>query len=130
MLAIWRSRLFQSAPDDVDADLLVAVEVQIVQKRDELDEGRAAAGDDAFFDRRTGGRQRIFDAMLLLFQLSLGGRADLDDGDAAGELGEPLLQLLFVVVGVGLVNLGLDLRDAALNGLRRPCLRQWWCRLW
>ena len=58
----------------------------------------AAAGDDALFDRRAGGRERVLDAVLLLLQLDLGRRADLDDRHAAGQLGQPLLQLLAVVV--------------------------------
>jgi hypothetical protein len=53
--------------------------------------------------------------VLLLLELDLGGRADLEDGDAAGQLGEALLELLAVVVGVGVVDLGLDLADAALQ---------------
>ena len=79
------------------------------------DQGGAAAGDDAFFDGRTGRRQRVFDAVLLLLELHLGGRADLDDGDAAGQLGQPLLELLAIPVGVGVVDLALDLGDAALH---------------
>jgi hypothetical protein len=59
--------------------------------------------------------QRVLDAGLLLLHLDLGGRADLDDGDAAGELGEALLELLAVVVGGGLLDLGADLLDAALD---------------
>ena len=53
--------------------------------------------------------------MLLLLELDLGGRADLEDGDAAGQLGEALLELLAVVVGIGVLDLGLDLVDAALD---------------
>ena len=54
---------------------------------------------------------RVLDARLLFLHLGLGCRADLDDGDAADELGEPLLQLLAVVVG-GRV---LDLRCGAAS---------------
>jgi hypothetical protein len=43
----------------------------------------------------------VLDAVLLLLELDLGGRADLDDGHAAGQLGETLLELLAVPVGVG-----------------------------
>ena len=50
--------------------------------------------------------------MLALLELDLGGRADLDDGDAAGQLGETLLELLTVVVGVGVLDLATDLGDA------------------
>ena len=95
------------------------------------EQGGAAAGDDALLDGRTGGRQGVLDAVLLLLELDLGGRADLDDGDAAGQLGQALLELLAVPVGVGVVDLPLDLGDAALDvvlGRRRP--RRWWCRPW
>jgi putative effector of murein hydrolase LrgA (UPF0299 family) len=51
--------------------------------------------------------------VLALLQLDLGGRADLDDGDAAGELREALLELLAIPVGVGVLDLGLDLVDPA-----------------
>jgi hypothetical protein len=64
--------------------------------------------------RRLGVAHRVLDAVLLLLELDLGGRADLDDGDAAGQLGEALLELLAVVVGVGVLDLGADLVDAAL----------------
>ena len=59
--------------------------------------------------------QGVLDARLLLLHLDLGGRADLDDRDAADQLGQPLLQLLAVVVGGGLLDLGPDLLDAALD---------------
>jgi chaperonin GroEL len=46
--------------------------------------------------------------VLLLLELHLGGGTDLDDADAAGQLGQPLLQLLAVPVGVGRLDLGLS----------------------
>ncbi len=73
----------------------------------------AAAGHDAFLDGGTGRVQRVFDAGLLLLHLDLGGCTDLDHGDTAGELRNALLQLLLVVVGGGLLDLLLDLGDAA-----------------
>ena len=91
----------------------------------------AAAGDDAFLDRRARRVQRVLDAGLLLLQLDLGGRADLDDGHAAGQLGQALLELLAVVVAGGLVDLDLDLADAALDVvLRCRGPRRWSCRPW
>src|SRR6202012_4961431 len=78
------------------------------------EEGNAAARDDTFFDGGLGRRNGVLDTVLLFLQLDLGRRADLDDGDAAGELREALLQLLPVVVRVGVLDLGLDLVDAAL----------------
>src|SRR5256886_12986871 len=76
----------------------------------------AATRDDAFLDRRARRVQRILHARLLLLHFGLGGRAYVDHRDAAGQLGEPLLQLLLVAVRRGLVDPGLDLVDAALNG--------------
>ena len=68
--------------------------------RNGVDQRHAAAGDDALLDRRAGRAQGVLDAVLLLLQLGLGRGADLDDGHAAGQLGQPLLQLLAVVVEV------------------------------
>ena len=91
----------------------VALELEPVERRVGLQQRRAAAGDDALLDRRTGRRERVLDAVLLLLELDLGRGADLDDGDAAGQLGEALLELLAVVVGGGLLDLRLDLGHAA-----------------
>ena len=52
---------------------------------------------------------------LLLLDFDLGRAADADHRDAAGELGQTLLQLLAVVVGGGLLDLRLDLADAGLD---------------
>ena len=70
-----------------------------------LQQGHAAAGDDALLDGRLRVANGVLDAVLALLQLDLGGRADLDDRNAAGELRQPLLQLLAVVVGVALLDL-------------------------
>ena len=105
-------RCLQRATQDVDADRLVAFELELVERRDGLQERGAAAGDDALLDRRAGGRKRVLDAVLLLLELDLGRGADLDDGNATGQLGEALLELLAVVVGGGLLDLRLDLGHA------------------
>src|SRR5690606_21738177 len=75
----------------------------------------AIAGHDALFDGGPGRRHRVLDAVLLLLQLHLGGRADLDDDDATGQLGETLLELLTIPVGIGVLDLPLDLLDASLD---------------
>ena len=75
-----------------------ASSIERVERGQRVDERHAAAGDDALLDRRAGRLQGVLDAVLLLLELDLGGRADLDDGDAAGELGEALLELLLVEV--------------------------------
>jgi len=53
--------------------------------------------------------------VLALLELDLGGRARLDDGHAAGELGQALLELLGVVLGRRVLDLDLDLSHAALD---------------
>ena len=58
----------------------------------------AAARNDAFLDRRAGRVESVVDAVLALLHLDLGRAADLDHGNAAGELRQPLLQLLTVVI--------------------------------
>src|SRR5204863_4046031 len=82
-----------------------------------LQQRDAATGHDALLERRAGRLEGVLDAVLLLLHLRLGGRADLHDGDAAGELGEALLELLAIEVRVGVLDLGLDLVDAAADGL-------------
>ena len=53
--AMLAQRLFKGAADDVHADLLVAASSPILSRTgDDADQGDAAAGDDAFFDRRAG----------------------------------------------------------------------------
>src|SRR3989304_3414044 len=91
-----------------------------------------AASSSSTFWQRTGGgpppprdapppaggprrREGVPHAQLLLLQLPLGRRADLEDGDAAGELRHALVQLLAVEVGRGLVLLGLDLLHPRLD---------------
>ncbi len=77
-----------------------------------LQQGDAATGDDALFDGSLGAADGVFDAVLALLELDLGGGADLDHRNAAGQLGQALLQLLAVVVGVAVLDLGADLVDA------------------
>ena len=102
--------------DDVVADLLVVR--RIVARLDlgaRPQEGDAAAGQNAFFDGRAGGVQGVFDAGLLFLHLALGRGADVDLRHAAGQLGQPLFELLLVVVARGVLDLAADLVDAALD---------------
>ena len=78
--------------------MLVAVERERLELLRGPQERHAAARHDAFFNRGLGGMHRVLDAGFLFLHLGFGGRPDLDDGDAAHEFGEPLLQLLAVVV--------------------------------
>ena len=82
-----------------------------------MHERGAAAGDDALIDRGARGRHGVLDAVLLLLEFDLGVSADLDDDDTAGKLGETLLELLAIPVGVRALDLLADLRDAVGHGL-------------
>src|SRR5205085_1196056 len=103
------------AADDVDAVLPVVTELEALQPRQRADEGDAPTRNDALFDGRARRVQRVFDAGLLLLHLRLGGRADLDDGDAADQLGQTLLQLLAIVIRGGVLDLNADLLHARLD---------------
>ena len=90
-------------------------QVQLIERRSSLQQGHAATGDDALLNGGLGVAHGIFDAVLALLELDLGGRAGLDDRNTAGQLGQALLQLLAVVVGGGLGDLRLDLLHARLD---------------
>ena len=72
-------------------------------------------GDHTLLDRRPSGMHRVIDAVLALLHLDLRRAADPDHRHPAGELGQPLLQLLAIVVRGGLLDLRLDLTDPALD---------------
>ena len=80
-----------------------------------LNERDATTGDDALFNGRLGVADGILNAMLALLELNLSCCADLDHRDAASQLGQPLLQLLAVVVGVRLIDLIANLVDPTLD---------------
>src|SRR6188508_584718 len=60
-----------------------------------------------------------FDARLLLLHLGFRGRTNLDDRDATHEFRQPFLQLLPVVVGGRVLDLGANLLHAPLDRRRR-----------
>ncbi len=110
-------RLFEGAAHDLRSDLLVAFERldEGVDRRNGTNQGHAAAGDDAFLDCRAGCVQSVLNTSLLFLQFGLGCGTHLDDGNAAHQLGQPLLELLLVVVRGGLLDLCTDLVHAAFD---------------
>ncbi|OEI67489.1 DNA polymerase II large subunit [Curtobacterium sp. ER1/6] len=99
--------------DDVRTGRLVTLQVERVERDGRLDEGDATTGDDALLDGGLRVADGVLDAVLALLELDLGRGTRLDDGHATGELRQALLELLAVVVGVGRLDLGADLTDAA-----------------
>ena len=59
--------------------------------------------------------ESVFDSGFFLLHLSLGGSTNVDDGNTARELGEPLLKLLAVVVAGSVLDLTADLTNASLD---------------
>src|SRR5438067_1155062 len=111
-------RLLERADDDLRSRPLVGVVDRVeLDRLDRVDQRDAAARNDALLERRPRGLQRVLDAVLLLLHLGLGRGADLDDGNAARELGQALLELLAVEVGVGVLDLRLQLLDPGLDRL-------------
>src|SRR6266566_4078253 len=111
-------RLLERPAHDLTADLLVFIApLHLVEHALAPQQRHTTARDDALLDRGARGVQCIFHACLLLFHLGLGGRTHVDHGNAARELREPLLQLLLVVIGRGLLDRRLDFLDAALDRL-------------
>src|SRR3954447_21616398 len=103
--------------NDVRTRGLVTGELQLLQRRGRLQQSHAATGDDALLDGGLGVADRVLDAVLALLELHLGGGAGLDHRNTAGQLGQALLQLLAVVVGVAVLDLLPDLCDPARDGL-------------
>src|SRR3546814_3664242 len=82
-------RLGDRTTQDADADRLVVIRaLELVEHLGGADQHDAAAGNDAFFDGRTGRVQGVFDARLLFLHLDFGRGPDLDTGNTAGELGD------------------------------------------
>ena len=106
-------RLLEGAADDVLAEVLLTFQLEVVKYLEAAQVGDTAARHHAFLDRGAGGVEGILDAGLLLLHLHLGGCADIDHGHAADQLGQPLLQLLAIVVRGGILDLGADLLDPA-----------------
>ena len=104
-------RGLQGLRNDSCAGLLIALEGgnQLLSGLGGDNVGGTAAGDDAFLNGSAGSVQGVLDAELLLLHLGLGGSTDFDNGDAAGQLGHTLLELLTVIVGSGGLDLTLDL---------------------
>src|SRR3954447_23724830 len=113
------SRSLERLADDLDADLGITLELDLVERRDCLQQRRAATGDHPLLEARADRRESVLDPVLLLLELDLGRGPDLDDGDAARKLGKALLELLLVVVRGRLLDLGLDLGHPGLDRVGR-----------
>ena len=95
-------RHLQHLGDDLDADVLVASQASASRGLDASQQRDAAAGHNPFFNRGPRGARRASSMQVFaLLHLGFGGGPDVDLGDAAGQLGQPLLQLFAIVFAVG-----------------------------
>ena len=110
-------RRLKRALEDLNAGPFVAIAFRLFLRHGvhAAQQRQAAAGHDALGDGGLGRADGIVERLLLRFHFRLGGSADADHGDAAGELGQPLLQLLAVVVAGRLLDFAPDLLDAAID---------------
>src|SRR5208282_6892250 len=108
-------RILERLTDDSNADLLVLTGAQVVQRRQRPNERHATAWHHAFFDRRTGGMERVFHTRLLLLHLHFGRGADSNYCHTPDKFREAFLQLFAIVIGGGLLDLSADLFDAAFD---------------
>src|SRR5436309_4489370 len=109
--------LHQRPGNQVDARALVALRLDLGEAFGNMDEHAAATGHDTLFHRGAGGAERVLGPGLAVFELGFAGRAHLDHRYATGQLAEPFLKLLTVVVGLGLLNLLAQLADTLLDGI-------------
>ncbi len=111
-------RLLKGLEHNGSAGLLVALgSVHIgLHSRDGVNQGSAAASHDALFHSGLGGSQSVLNAQLLFLHLNLSGSAHLDDSNTAGQLGQPLLELLLIELAGGGLNLRANLSHTALDG--------------
>ena len=115
-------RLFDGTRNDLDARGLVDVRtLKAVQNVAGAHQGDTTTGNNSLFDGSTRCSERIVDTVFLLFHLHLRGSADVENGYAARQLGQTLLQLLTVVVAGGGFDLRLDLSHATCDVIGRTC---------
>ncbi len=83
----------------------VVLELNLFEGLAGLKKCNAAAWHDPLRERRPRSVQSVFEERLPLLHLGFGGGPNLDLRDAARELGQPLLQLLAIVIAFGDLNL-------------------------
>merc|ERR1719468_136777 len=69
------------------------------------DESHSTAGNNSLLHCGPGGVESVSNTILLLIDLNLGSAANLEDSHTGGHPGHPLLQLLFLVLAVGVLDL-------------------------
>src|SRR5947208_5039910 len=95
--------------------ILICSGPRLLQRSIGSQKRHATARNDSLFDGGSSRVERVFDASLLFFHLHFGGCADVDHRHAADKLGQPLLQLLAIVIRSSLFDLSANLFYAAFQ---------------
>ena len=115
-------RFLYRTTHDLDTCLLVLVGAfQVFQSLLGTDVHHAAARNDTFFDCRTRCAQSVVHTVFLLFHLHLAGCTYVQLCYAACQFGKTLLQLLFVIGGLGRCYLCFDLCHTGCDGVFVAC---------
>ena len=116
VLGDGRQGIPQRVLDDRRPHLLVPFQVELLEGLFTAEQSHAAARDNALGEGRLHGALGVVDQGLPLLHLGLSGGTHVDLGHPASKLGEPLLQLLAVVVARGLRDLVANLGHPAVDG--------------
>jgi hypothetical protein len=109
-------RLFQSAADDIGADLFVVIlELQGLQCRSAANQGNTTTRDNAFFHGSAGRVHCVFHAGFLFLHFGFSRGAHFDHRNATNQLRQTLLELLAIVIAGGVIHLSADFLYAAFN---------------
>ncbi len=100
---------------DAVAGVVVLRRTKFVECGQGPKEADASTRNDALLDGGAGGMQGILDPGLLLLEFGFARRAHIDLGHAPGQLGQTLLKLLAIVVGVAGGDLVADQGDPVLD---------------
>ena len=111
-------RLGQGGAHDLHARPVVAVDVEVGERRFRMQQGRPAAGDDALGHGGPGGLQCVVHPVADLLGLRVGRRPDLDDGGLARQPRDPLGQEVLVGADGRPLQLGAQLGQPPLAGGR------------
>ena len=108
-------RILEGIFHDRRAHLLVSLEVEFLDRLLAAEQGHAAARDHALGEGSLHGTLGVVDEGLSLLHLRLGRSAHVDLGHTTGELRQPFLEFLTVVVAGGLRDLVADLCHTAVD---------------
>ena len=108
--------LLQSPLHDVYPRLPVTPQLHLIQSRQTPQISYSTSSNNPLLHRSTSGIEGILHPGLAILHLRLRSSTHVDHRNTPHQLGQPLLQLLPIIVAGGLLNLNPDLLDPTLQG--------------